>query len=216
MKNHNFFLRNFLGAVATTFFIIVSNAVAVTHIIQFGGSFGLTYSPNNLTCSVGDSIKWTGDFSIHPLSSTTIPAGVASWHHGSGSSFVYAVTVPGKFNYQCDNHVGSGMIGSFTATSTAVENARPFAQPGSFVLDQNYPNPFNPITTIGFGIPEPQHVRLTVYNILGEETAVLVDGQRSAGSYSVHFDGSALPSGFYYYKLETERFNAVKRFTLLK
>ncbi|MCL5028253.1 MAG: hypothetical protein M1480_04430, partial [Bacteroidetes bacterium] len=62
----------------------------------------------------------------------------------------------------------------------------------SFYLFQNYPNPFNPITTIRYEIPKQSKVELIVYNILGDEVAVLINGEKVPGSYDVKFDGSKL------------------------
>ncbi len=84
----------------------------------------------------------------------------------------------------------------------------PDARPAEFTLAQNYPNPFNAVTTIGYtvgGIRNQgsgfREVRLRVYDILGREVAVLVDGQKEPGSYSVVFNGSGLASGVYVYRL---------------
>ena len=71
------------------------------------------------------------------------------------------------------------------------------ALPHDFRLAQNYPNPFNPATTIQYELPEGSNVRITVYNALGEEVEVLVDGFKNAGTYRVNFNGSNLASGIY-------------------
>jgi len=88
--------------------------------------------------------------------------------------------------------------------------------PEKFELEQNYPNPFNPETNVGFGISHPGLVSLKVYDALGKEVAVLVNEIKSAGRYNVAFDGSDLPSGIYFYKLETETFSNAKKMILLK
>ena len=88
--------------------------------------------------------------------------------------------------------------------------------PKEFILDQNYPNPFNPETTIQFEIPENSDVKLGVYNILGQEIAVLVNDFRNAGTYSVSFNGSNIPSGIYFYRLESNGYNTTKQMLLLK
>jgi glycosidase len=75
--------------------------------------------------------------------------------------------------------------------------------PGVFALDQNYPNPFNPNTVLGFELPETGRVRLAVYDILGREVAVLVDGVYPAGRNTVTFDGTRLASGVYLCRLST-------------
>ena len=66
----------------------------------------------------------------------------------------------------------------------------------------NYPNPFRQMATIAYRLPAPGHVRLTVYDVLGRELAVLVDERQSAGSHSAKLDASSWPSGVYLYRLE--------------
>ena len=81
--------------------------------------------------------------------------------------------------------------------------------PLAFSLEQNFPNPFNPTTVVRYhlpagqaGLPVASSVRLTVYDLLGREVAVLVDGREPAGIHTVRFDGSSLASGIYVYRLE--------------
>ena len=75
--------------------------------------------------------------------------------------------------------------------------------PAAFSLKQNYPNPFNPSTTIEFDIPSASHVSLKIYNMLGQEVAVLVDEARQAGNQQVTFDAKRFASGIYLYRLSS-------------
>jgi len=88
--------------------------------------------------------------------------------------------------------------------------------PLTFALEQNYPNPFNPSTNIKFSVPDAGDIKLAVYNIVGEQVAVLVDGFTDAGFYNVTFDASSLPSGVYLYKLQSANSVETKKMMLLK
>ena len=88
--------------------------------------------------------------------------------------------------------------------------------PDTYTLSQNYPNPFNPTTKIEYFIPEASRVRLSMYNTLGQEVVKLVDKYQSIGKYSVDFNATNLPSGIYFYRLQSDKFNAVKKMMLLK
>ncbi len=86
----------------------------------------------------------------------------------------------------------------------------------NFKLMQNYPNPFNPTTTINYHIPELSFVTLEVYDVLGNETATLVNEEKPAGIYEIEFDGGGLPSGIYFYSLSAGNFLSTKKIILLK
>jgi hypothetical protein len=89
--------------------------------------------------------------------------------------------------------------------------------PGGFKLSQNYPNPFNPSTIIKFDIPSNDKVvKLSIFNSLGQEVAVLVNKKLGAGSYEYTFDGEDLNSGVYFYKLQTESFSETKKMLFIK
>jgi len=116
-----------------------------------------------------------------------------------------AVGPTGNMVYQ---EVHIGVVTGVTDPKTNV--------PVKFALDQNYPNPFNPTTQISFSIPRASNVKLTVYNMLGQEVSTLVNGYRTAGSYTVNFAGSKLASGVYLYSLKAGNFSDVKKMVLLK
>lgn len=87
---------------------------------------------------------------------------------------------------------------------------------GAFKLSQNYPNPFNPATTINFTLPAASDVQLTVFNLLGQKVATLVNESRSAGDYSVRFDARNLASGVYFYMLQAGDMTLQRKMTLIK
>jgi len=88
--------------------------------------------------------------------------------------------------------------------------------PVNFSLKQNYPNPFNPSTTINFQISKSNFVSLKIYDMNGRELSELVNENLNAGEYKVKFEGAALPSGVYYYKLTSGSFSEVKKMLLVK
>lgn len=88
--------------------------------------------------------------------------------------------------------------------------------PREFILHQNYPNPFNPSTKIKFALPEKANVKLSIYNLLGEKVAELVNGELTAGYHEVEFLAKAIPSGVYFYELHAGAFREVKKMILLK
>jgi hypothetical protein len=88
--------------------------------------------------------------------------------------------------------------------------------PTHFVLMANYPNPFNPRTQIQYFVPRTSQVTLKVFDFLGREIVKLVDGVRSAGTYTVIFDGSTLTSGTYFYRLASGNSLQTRAMILLK
>ncbi len=92
--------------------------------------------------------------------------------------------------------------------------------PSSFSLGQNYPNPFNPVTKIKFDVPNVRQasllVTLKVYDVMGREVQTLVNESLKPGTYETSFDGSALNSGVYFYKLMSDGFSETKKMLMIK
>lgn len=119
--------------------------------------------------------------------------------------------------------VGDSLVSSsyYTQTYTPVYDATVGVEeneglPASFSLEQNYPNPFNPLTTIRYSLPRRSMVRLSVFNTLGQETAVPVQGEQDAGYHEVKFNAAGLSSGVYFYRLQADGFVRTRKLNFLK
>lgn len=88
--------------------------------------------------------------------------------------------------------------------------------PDRYELMQNYPNPFNPATKITFALPKKEFVKLSVFDILGRKVADLVSEELDAGTFEYNFNGAALSSGMYFYRLETPSFIQTRKMLLVK
>jgi serine protease AprX len=125
----------------------------------------------------------------------TLPSG------GSGVNPPGTTSPPTRFSYDV---VLSGITGNTNEI------------PAEFRLYNNYPNPFNPSTKIRFDIPHVTNAKLIVYDVLGREVSQIFEGSLKAGSYTVDFDASNLPSGVYFYRLTTNSFTDTKKMLLIK
>ena len=92
------------------------------------------------------------------------------------------------------------------------------ALPTIFKLYQNYPNPFNPTTTIRYEVPTRVEVKITVFNLLGQEVGVLIDEAQNAGRYKLDFDAASLglSSGLYFYRIDADNYTKVRKMLLVK
>jgi hypothetical protein len=125
-------------------------------------------------------------------------------------SFVDDKIIAGKYSYrlkQIDND------GQFEYSKTIEVD---LGAPKKFELSQNYPNPFNPATTIRFNLPEAANVKLTIFNLLGEQIKTLVNEFKEAGVHTINFNAENLNSGLYIYKLEAGSFIQTRKMTLVK
>lgn len=109
-------------------------------------------------------------------------------------------------------NLGDPRWGTWTASTVSEDTPLP----NSFQLEQNYPNPFNPATTIKFSLPESTPVTLTIYNLIGQKVATLVNQKMYPGIHGVTWKAKEAPSGIYFYKIVAGDYVKVRKMTLLK
>ena len=88
--------------------------------------------------------------------------------------------------------------------------------PFDFSLSQNYPNPFNPNTKIQFSLPKPAFTKIVIYDLLGKEIEIIVNGELNAGTYAAVWNASDYPSGVYYYRFSAGDYTETKKMVLMK
>ena len=201
--------------VVTLLLALGSPALATVTTVTIGDFF---FSQDTITVNVGDTVRWTNT-GIH-THTTTSNTGV--WDSGlmaNGVTFEFQFNSAGSFPYICTLHptLMKGLIISTDLTGVRDEGGFP----STFSLRQNYPNPFNPTTSIRYGLSEDSHVTLTIYNMLGQPIATLVNEQQSAGYREVVWNGTndageTIVSGIYIYRLATGKYTATRRMVLLK
>jgi hypothetical protein len=162
-----------------------------------------------------DTILYTSTFTMPSFGGSTI---VNSFVTSSGLA-------PAVIGFKSGAGFGGGVLFSGQGTNMYYDGSATFVGvepisstiPNAFSLGQNYPNPFNPATVIKFAIPVSGFVSLKVFDILGKEVSVLVNGEMKAGEYKADFDASKLPSGVYFYKLTSNKgFSSTKKMILVK
>ncbi len=123
----------------------------------------------------------------------------------------------GTFNLTITDSDGSTLEISIVIVVRIVVSNEDFNnQEKEFALSQNYPNPFNPSTEIAFTLPSSSLVKLSVYNLLGQEVATLLNEVKVAGIHKATFDASLLSSGVYIYRIQAGEFVQTKRMMLIK
>ncbi len=151
--------------------------------------------------SCGNDNNWSTAGFVKGQGNSTKPVQYSFTDHLSGA---------GEYSYRLKQ---VDFDGSSHVSRTLTVNYNPVL---TFSLDQNYPNPFNPSTFINYKTSEAGHVRISVFNTLGQKVAELVNGFKPAGDYKVRFDAVNLASGIYLYKLEVNEMSAVKKMILLR
>ena len=111
---------------------------------------------------------------------------------------------------------GGKILNTSTGGTSSFINPVSTETPSKYSLSQNYPNPFNPTTKIKFSIIKTGQVKLIVYDIIGREVRTLVNESLKPGTYEAAFDGSALNSGVYFYKLMTDGYTETKKMLMIK
>ena len=145
----------------------------------------------------------------------TLNAGVIPMDNEAGFAMNHQVTINDV------NPVFVNVTDKFGSQWVSVERIPTAGMPEAFVLHANYPNPFNPTTTITYDLASNSHVRLTIFNAMGQIVATLVDANQTPGTYRATWDGKNLsgaivPSGVYFYRIEGDGFAKTMKMTLMK
>jgi len=170
-------------------------------------------------------------------SGATPTASIASWDGSSwsamGSGFDDDVYALGVFNGYLIAGGAFSDAGGYVAlwdgatwrpvseVTTDVDDVGAPTIPSGYSLDQNFPNPFNPTTSIEYSLPQPAHVTVDIYTVLGQRVRSLVDRQQTAGTHSVIWDGTnasgeSVATGIYFYRIQAGEYAATKKMLLLK
>ena len=186
--------KNYTFIIALVFTLLSINANATTHNVQIGTngtSTGNFFNPTTFSAVVGDVVTWTLINGVHDVTSTSVPAGAATFASGTlttiGSQYSYTITKAGTYNYECSIHATSGMTASFTATG------------GLGIADPNLD-----LSTIAFPVPCTDKItfkyngieKVVMYNVIGEQVKVIELGGNQ-GTIEMNLDG--MPSGIYFY-----------------
>ena len=163
---------------------------------------------NFATVSLGP-INWTG-WKLMTLPLSAVPVSTVSTPRKFSSFMVYQVggaSLSGTIYFD-DLRAGNSV--------TEVAGDGPPVLPSECELSQNFPNPFNPSTTIEYALPRSAPVELSVFNMLGQRVALLVQEEQPAGRHRAVFDGTGFASGLYFYHMKAGNFVSVKKMMLLK
>jgi hypothetical protein len=184
------------------------------------GAIAIKPVPNEGTATDSFFVSNDGDVPLELVSVTASKTSISV----SPSSGTIAPNDSLKFRVRVATH-GKKAVKGFVIIRPAVGEPDSIAVeveqaaagvPAEYSLSQNYPNPFNPATTIEYALPVGGQVRIAVFNVIGQEVAVLVDGVQEAGYGEVTFDASAIPSGVYLYRITAGEFTDMKKMLLVR
>lgn len=204
-------LRNYCGISAVTGDLTVTDLVALdSNLVTMSST-----STNSLVHLVSLSETSEARLIFDDLTSNTFYAGFRINKENEGT-FIYIAGRPYRFNTNASFSNYDYIIDNWmNSMPTGIENEFRLV-PEQFALLPNYPNPFNPSTIIAYNLPKQSKVTLKVYDILGNEIATLVNEQKQAGLYNVHFDAGKLSSGVYIYTLQADNFVESRKMILMK
>ena len=182
-----------------------------------GGEWGYGVAIDNVAIKEGDDFTW---LTVSPYKGTAVAVGnlndsisVQIGVYGTDDNF----TIAEDLVIASDYTEITVLIGVGVEVAIDESGLTPF----EFALHQNYPNPFNPETNIQFDVAENSDVNVSIFNIMGQKVATLVNGNMDAGIYHIKWNGLsdkgiALPSGMYFYKMKSSEYQSVKKLVLVK
>ena len=184
-----------------------------------GGNWGYGIGIDNVKIKHGDDFTW---LSISPYK------GKSSFYGGYNDTVEITIGAYSTYDGFDDSetaYISYGVnlenLSTMSINTGVVMSAGDDIVPGVFKLHQNYPNPFNPVTMIQFDVPKRADLVLSVYDLLGRRVKTLVKENLDIGTYNVKWSGTSdsgemLPSGMYFYELNSSEFHSVKKLILVK
>ena len=182
-----------------------------------GGEWAYGVAIDNMAIKMGDSFTW---LTVSPY------RGNVSAFNGYNDSIAVKVGAYGVYdNLSIEDELviesGENIVTVEIGVGVQVSLDESGITPFEFALHQNYPNPFNPETNIQFDLAKNSHVNISIYNLVGQKVTSLINETMDAGVYNIKWtgvsnNGSALPSGMYFYEMNTEDYQAVKKLVLVK
>jgi plastocyanin len=184
--------------------VCLQHVTAATHVVLVGQGNGFTFSPSTLNVIVGDIVRFEWVTGNHTTTSVTVPSGAATWSStmsASVTSFDYTVTTAGTYDYKCNPHGGSGMTGSFTAsTTTGIVKSNLFT-PETVTLS---PNPATTNTNITITVDQHFKGDVKIFSAQG----VLVSDfpiKLNVGINVISLNTDAYSNGLYYVNISDKR-----------
>ncbi|PKL81729.1 MAG: hypothetical protein CVV24_13740 [Ignavibacteriae bacterium HGW-Ignavibacteriae-3] len=146
------------------------------------------------------------------------PVPKATWTKTQLSAYWNAITAHNDKSGGIHNpkYIITGLKGAMKSLGLATAVEQETEVPSAYTLYQNYPNPFNPTTMIKFALPKSGHVKLTIYDALGQEVQTLVNDQLVAGTHNIEWTAKNMASGIYLYRIEAGNFVKVNKMLLVK
>lgn len=192
-------------------------------------------APGNISASYAGGtvrLRWDesvdADFKYFAIYRGTTPGfdpkGTAPLATLTGTEYLDNQVISGNvYYYRLSTYDFAGNESAYSSEIAIITNVaeRGSGTPAEYALEQNYPNPFNPETTIKYQLPQPGHVRLAVFNALGHQVRLLVDREQPAAYHLIVWDGrdqagNIVPSGLYFYRLESGKFSTMKKMIMMK
>ena len=200
---------------------------AATGFTSYGSWVDISAPGNNIysTAKGGGYVSYSGTSMATPI---TASVAALIWSYDPSltavqvRSFLFngADNIESKLDSLYRGKMGAGRVNAKNSLDLAAGASKMAdksgQQPTAFTLQQNYPNPFNPSTIINYELPISNEVKLSIYNMLGQEVRTLVNGPQEAGSHSVTFKATGLASGVYYYTLKTASHVLTKKMILIR
>ena len=202
-----------LLTVAAVLVVILSIPQAARAILYEVEIEDFSFIPSRLNINPGDMVEWRNRDNVgHTATSDN-----DIWDSGllaRDETFTYTFTIEGVYPYHCSPH--PFMVDTIVVGTPTGVDGQSSSTPEQFEVSQNYPNPFNARTAIEYSLPQDSHVRIVIYNLLGQNIETLVDQVQTAGIQRVVWNAADVPTGVYFYRLETGEFTQTRKMLLAK